>query len=245
LLLLLLVFLLLLLLLLLPFLLLQLLHFARRDREAVVLLAVLRELCFGNGGVVGVLQSLLVVRDIHHVEIVVAREQDGFAVRREGRPARPTWFFFIVLDQRHLRRCHVVFEVERFGAGIRWRASAGPAAALPLLGTDLRASSFQLRASSFRCDRLWLGRLNARVARHLDFELERGVPFDESNLRERQVLCVVGDSRDRRERRRHLRVIEERPLRSLYGIHQVEAPPLAGLIRVPESIARFEPSGSD
>ena len=91
---------------------------------------------------------------------------------------------------------------------------------------------------SFRALAAW----RCCVGGHLHVEFERRVVLDEPHGREGQVLRVVRDPRDRGERRRHLGVIEERRLRLLQRIDEVEPPALAGLVGVPEAIASLEPA---
>ncbi len=66
---------------------------------AVEVLAVGRELDFDDRRVVGVLERLGVVLRVHHVEIVIAREEDGLVVRRERRPAERARLRLVVLEE--------------------------------------------------------------------------------------------------------------------------------------------------
>ncbi len=224
---------------------------AHLARPAVKLLAVLRELRLDDGGIVGLLLRLGVVVGVRHVQIVAAREDDGLAVGREGGPARVARRRLVVLDERELRRGHVVLEVQRLVPRLRRAAAAGAAPALPLLRVVPVAHHVALvvehvevaplGAPLLRRRDLLRRRVQHGVARHLEVELERGVVPDEVHRRERQVLRIIGQACHRRERGGHLRVVEQRALRLLQRIDQVEPPPVAGLVGVPEPIARLEP----
>src|SRR5207244_9669043 len=98
--------------------------------------------------------------------------------------------------------------------------------ALPLLRIIVLIHDAWTRAARFpavrvRGDRLlWLG--NVGIARHLDVELERGVLLHEFHRREGEMLRVVGLARDRGERGRHLRVVEQRRLVLFDRVDQIE-----------------------
>ncbi len=236
-----------------------------------MLLAVGGELRLDDRLVVGVLRRFLEVRRVHHVEVVVAGEDDRLAVGRERRPRRATRLLGMVFDQRDFARRHVVLEVERLGARVRAAAAlAGAAlpslpalAALPLLRRIERivivplADFEEAVAGLFLViivlpvaaaagllvggDRLRLARRNHGIARHLHLELERRVVLDEAHLRERQVLRVVGNARERGQGGGHLRGVEQRRLGLLHRIDEHELASVARVVRVPESIAGLEP----
>ena len=225
-------------------------------RVAVEILAVGRQLDLDDGLVVRVLEGLGVVLRVHHEEVVVAREEDRLVVGRERRPAQRARLGLVVLEQRHPGRGHVVLEVERLVA--RRRRGSGAASATPALPAGLRLNALLQRVDTvFIVVAATLGRpllrlLGRRLARlgrgddgggrHLEVELERGVLLDEADAAERQVLRVVGNARDGRERGRHLGVIEERHLGLLHRIDEEEAAAFARLVGVPEAVAGIEPA---
>ena len=59
---------------------------AARTGEAVVLLAVLRQLRLDDGLVVGILAGLLEIRRVHHEQVVIARKDDRLLVRARQTP---------------------------------------------------------------------------------------------------------------------------------------------------------------
>ena len=166
---------------------------AAAARVAVEILAVGRELDLDDGLVVGVLESLGVVLGVHHVEVVVAGEEDNLVVGREGRPAKRPRLGLEVLEQSDLRGGHVVLEVERLVP--RRRRGSGPASATPALPAGLRLDALLRRVDALAVfvttalgrallrllgrDLARLGRGDDRGGRHLEVELERRVLLDE------------------------------------------------------------------
>ena len=97
-------------------------------REAVVLLAVGGQLHFLDLRVAEVLERELVVRLVHHEEVVAAGEEHGLVVGRHLRPAGLLGIGRMVGQERQLARGEVVLEVEglgglrRLGVGFAGRA---------------------------------------------------------------------------------------------------------------------------
>ena len=224
------------------------------------------ELRFLDGGIVGLLLRERKAVGVHHEQVVRAGKDDRLPVGRRRGPPRPLRRLVVVVQQVDVRRRHVVLEMERPAfRGLRSASRTAGAPSLSLLrpnvprrirGTRrkilallvlraLRAPVVlprhlgpALRVGGHRP--LRLGDLG--VARNLHVELEGRVLLHELDRRERQMLRVVRLARDGCQRCRHPGMIEERPLRLLHRVHEVELAALARLVAVPEAVARLEPS---
>ncbi len=210
-------------------------------RVAVELFAVRGQLRLDDRRIVRRLLHLLVVGGIHHVEIVVAREEDGLLVGRHRHPARPGRRRDVVFVEGQLAGRHLVLEPQ--GAVAGRRACRGPGAGAASLLRDLTRAGRIVPAAGRRRGRdLLLRRHHVGIAGDLHLEFEDRIVLGELEIRERQVLRVVGLARDRRQRRGHLRGVEERRFGLLQRIDDVEAAPLARLVGVPEAIAGLHPA---
>ena len=98
---------------------------------AEVFHAVGGELRLLDGSVVGVLHGLGVVRGVHHVEVVIAREDHGLIVGRDRGPGRLALGRFV--EQREFARRQFVLEGELLLIASRRRREISAAASAQLL----------------------------------------------------------------------------------------------------------------
>src|SRR4051812_1552864 len=151
-------------------------------RVGVVLFTIGRQLRLDDRGIGRRLLRLGEVRRVHHVEVVVAREDDGLAVRRHSGPARTRGRRDVVLVQRHLAAGHVVFEAQRARAGRRARRRTRTGAASLLRIVVVFIDRIGVAALRWRGGDPLLDGDDVGVTGDLDLELE-----DRIVLRELQV----------------------------------------------------------
>src|SRR4051812_18738696 len=148
-------------------------------RVGVVLFTIGRQLRFDDRGIGRRLLRLGEVRRVHHEEVVVARENDGLAVGRDGGPARTRGGRDVVLVQRHLAAGHVVFEAQRARAGRRARRCTRTGAASLLRIVVILIERIGVSALRWRGGDPLLGGDDLGVTRDLDLELEDRIVLGE------------------------------------------------------------------
>src|SRR3954465_10148201 len=161
-------------------------------RVGVVLFTIRRQLRFDDRGIGRRLLRLGEVRRVHHVEVVIARENNALAVGRYGGPARTRGRRHVVLVQRHLAAGHVVFEAQRARAGRRARRRTRTSAGSLLRIAVILIERIGVAALRWRGGDPLLGGDDLGVTWDLDLELEDRIVLRELEIQERKGLAGWG-----------------------------------------------------
>src|SRR5271170_4845254 len=175
--------------------------------------AVRGELGFNNSGVTGFFESFGVIVGVHHVEILSAREDDCFFIRRNG---RPHWFLaqgLDVIEARDFGAGDIVFEGKDASFFARFRWLARTLCVLALLAALFVFVLFHFTFVALLAAivlSFFLGLIgNDAVFANFHFEAHVGVFVDEPQPFDREMLSVIRKIGESGKRGRDFGVIPE------------------------------------
>ncbi len=222
---------------------------------AEVLDAVGGELGFMDRLVVGALEGFGVVFGIHHEEIVIAREDDGFVVGGDGGPGG--FAFGRLVEEGQLAGGEFVLEGELLLVARGRRREVAAAASTQLL-LGLVGRIFLLLIGGVilllvggaigggGCSpRGFLFAGDGGVAGDVDFELNGRLVFDEADGGDGKMLGVVGKAGGGGEGGGEFRGLEDHGFGLFGGVHDVEPASGGAFEAVPEAVAGVHPMRRD